>query len=49
MSVENPDFILYAQHGWADNNRALATAAKYPDASRSKMAAPSVFGGIQWE
>lgn len=28
MSVENPDFILFAQHGWADNYRAIADLVK---------------------
>jgi pimeloyl-ACP methyl ester carboxylesterase len=42
MSVENPDFILFAQHGWADNRRAIADLVKRLATSETIVIAPSL-------
>lgn len=46
MLIENPDFVLYAQHGWADNNRELAALASHLATSNTRVIAPSL-GYIQ--
>lgn len=40
MSVESPDFILYAQHGWADDNREIAALASSLATSKTRVIAP---------
>jgi Serine aminopeptidase, S33 len=42
MSVEKPDFILYAQHGWADNNRAILDLAQRLATPKTLAIAPSL-------
>jgi hypothetical protein len=42
MSVEKPDFILYAQHGWADNNRAILDLAQKLATPKTLAIAPSL-------
>jgi pimeloyl-ACP methyl ester carboxylesterase len=42
MPVENPDFVLYAQHGWADTNRAIATLAKRLATPKTLAIAPNL-------
>ena len=38
MPTGEPDFILYAQHGWADNHQAIAALAKSVAADRFRSA-----------
>lgn len=42
MSTEKPDFILYAQHGWADNHQAIAALAKSVASEKTEIIAPSL-------
>jgi hypothetical protein len=42
MSVKNPDFILFAQHGWADNRRAIADLVKRLVTPKTIAIAPSL-------
>jgi hypothetical protein len=42
MSRENPEFILYAQHGWADTGEAIASLARSLAGDRAKIVAPSL-------
>lgn len=42
MPIERPDFILYAQHGWADTNRAIASLAQTLPTSQTLIIAPDL-------
>lgn len=42
MSVQNSDFILCAQHGWADNHRAIADLVKRLVTPETIAIAPSL-------
>lgn len=46
MSVESPNFFLYAQHGWADDNREIAALASSLATSKIRVIAPRL-GYIQ--
>ncbi len=38
----NPDFVLFAQHGWADSNRAIASMAHSLATSETQVIAPNL-------
>lgn len=42
MPTGEPDFILYAQHGWADNHQAIAALAKSVATEGTKIIAPDL-------
>lgn len=40
--TEAPDFILYAQHGWADDHKAIATLAKTLATPKTRVITPNL-------
>ena len=42
MPIGEPDFILYAQHGWADNHQAIAALAESVAAEKTEIIAPEL-------
>lgn len=42
MTAESPEFVLYAQHGWADDHRAIASLAYSITDSKTLVVAPSL-------
>jgi len=40
--TNSPDFILYAQHGWADTSKAIASLAKALATPQTTVVAPSL-------
>lgn len=40
--TETPDFILYAQHGWADNNQAIASLAQALATPKTQIITPDL-------
>ncbi len=40
--TDTPDFILFAQHGWADNSRAIATLARSIATPKTAIVAPDL-------
>ncbi|NEO31501.1 MAG: alpha/beta hydrolase [Symploca sp. SIO3C6] len=40
--TETPDFILYAQHGWADNHKAIAKLTKRLNVSKARIITPNL-------
>ncbi len=43
-----PEYILFAQHGWADDNRAMMSLAKELAADSAKIIAPSLNYAMTW-
>lgn len=48
QSPENPEFILYAQHGWADTGKEIAALAYQLAGDRAKIVAPSLGWWQTW-
>ncbi|NEP02667.1 MAG: lysophospholipase [Symploca sp. SIO2E9] len=40
--TETPDFIVYAQHGWADNHKAIAKLTKELNISKARIITPNL-------
>lgn len=43
-----PDFILFAQHGWADNNQHMAALAQSLATESTLIVAPSLNYAMTW-
>lgn len=48
QSLENPEFILYAQHGWADTGQEIGLLARELAGDRAKIVAPSLGWWQTW-
>lgn len=48
MAVITPDFILFAQHGWADNNQWMLALAQGLATDTTKIVAPSLNYAMTW-
>jgi len=48
MPTGEPNFILYAQHGWADNHQAIAALAKSVATEGTKIIAPDLGYARTW-
>lgn len=48
QSPDNPEFILYAQHGWADTGREIGLLAHQLAGDRAKIVAPSLGWWQTW-
>jgi len=46
--TNSPDFILYAQHGWADTSKAIASLAKALATPQTTVVAPSLGWVMTW-
>lgn len=42
MATDSPDFVLYAQHGWADNSQAIAALAHSVATPTTRIFTPSL-------
>lgn len=48
QTPENPEFILYAQHGWADTGKEIGALARQLAGDRAKIVAPSLGWWQTW-
>ena len=48
MVTMSPDFLLFAQHGWADDNRTLMSLAKALATEHTKIMAPCLNYAMTW-